>query len=91
MMLRNIFDLLRGRPRDMSAEEVAGLLRKFRDDTASHSEWDYFCAGIRIADPRLEEIRSDAEELYGPRVEPYTSERLTELIIRAEAIGSKRE
>lgn len=74
----------------MSVEEVAQLLRKFRDNTASHSEWDYFCTGRQIADPRLEEVRREIEELHGPRVEPYTSHRLNELIARVVALDSAR-
>jgi hypothetical protein len=71
---------------DMPPKEVAVLLRKFVDDTATHSEWDYFCTGRPLADPDLEAIRNEVGELYGPRVEPCTTERLQELLGRAEAI-----
>jgi hypothetical protein len=87
--MKSFFDRLRGRPHDMSAEEVAELLRKFRDGTASQSEWDYFCTGFHIADPRLESIRRATEELHGPVVEPYTSDRLNQLIARAEALSDR--
>ena len=38
------------RPRDMSAEQVATLLRKFIEDTATQGEWDYFATGPRLAE-----------------------------------------
>jgi hypothetical protein len=76
------------RPRQMSAEEVAAMLQKFVDDSASRSEWDYFCTGPPLADAKLEGIRLSAQELYGPRVEPYTSERLQELLAQTEVVAS---
>jgi hypothetical protein len=74
------------RPRDMSAEQVATLLRKFIEDTATQGEWDYFATGPRLADPELEAIRIEAGELFGPRVEPETTKRLQELLVRTEAL-----
>lgn len=74
------------RPRDMSAEQVAALLRKFIDGTATDGQWDYFATGPRIADPELEAIRQDTAELWGPPVEPYTTKRLEELLARTEAL-----
>ncbi len=89
-LLRSLLDRFwewNNRPRDMSASEVSALLEKFLDDTATDGEWDYFTTGKPLADPRLEAIRADTEELFGPRVEPYTSERLRELIARANALA----
>ena len=91
-LMRSLLDRLlswNNRPRAMSAEEVAALLRKFVADTATHSEWDYFASGPPLADSALEAIRDEAGGLHGPRVEPYTTERLQELLARAEAIASR--
>jgi hypothetical protein len=87
--LRDRFIAWNHRPREMTADEVAALLRKFLANTATHSEWDYFCTGPRLADPELDEIRAETDMLYGPRAEPYTSERLQALIARAEAIAAR--
>ena len=88
--LRDRFIARYHRPREMSADEVAALLRKFLENSATHSEWDYFCTGLRLADPDLDGIRTETEMLYGPRVEPDTSECLERLIGRAEAIAAAR-
>lgn len=82
------FNAWRLRPRNMSAGQVAALLRKFEADTAAQSEWDFFCTGGPLADPRLDMIRDEVAELFGPRVEPYTTQRLAELATRAEAIDA---
>lgn len=77
-----------GAPKDWSADEVIGALRKFAHNTATHSEWDYFCSGITLSDPELEAIRLEASALHGPTM-PDTDERLQNLIERAEWVKNK--
>ena len=87
VLLRQIISVFlewNSRPREMTPKQIAALLQKFIDDTATNAEWDYFATGPRLTNPELESIREDAAELFGPRVEPYTTERLVELLARTE-------
>jgi hypothetical protein len=74
------------RPRELTPEQVAALLRAMLDGTASDGEIDYFIS-VDIADSRLDAIRHEVELLYGPGWDSdETRERLTELLRQAEAM-----
>ena len=77
------------RPRQMTPDELAVLLRRMRDGEASHGEWDYFEA-LALADPELEPIRERALSTNGPRPGPEEYETLAACLADAEETAARR-
>lgn len=74
------------RPRKMSVADVATLLRKCIDDTATVGEIDYFICS-NIADPTLDHIKDEVGAIYGPGWgEEEANNILAQLLCRAKAI-----
>ena len=74
------------KPRRLTPEQVAALLRKCIDGTATDGEIDYFVS-VEIADPRLNEIKDEVGFLFGPGwTSPETRQALEELLGRVEAM-----
>lgn len=82
--LVNRFIAWNRRPRAMTRQEVAVLLQKCIDDTASHSEIDYFIS-VDIVDPLLDDVRCEVGVLHGPGWgSEETKARLREQLERVE-------
>ena len=73
------------KPIQRTPEEVAGLLRKCLNDSATDGEIDYFIS-CEIADPDLEKIRIEVGSMFGPGWDtPKTRNRLQDLLQRVES------
>ena len=72
------------KPRQLSPEEAAALLRSFIDGTATGGEIDYFIS-CEIADPILNDVKDQVGVLFGPGWEDEdTKARLREQLRRVE-------
>lgn len=88
-ILVNRFLAWNSRPRTATAGEVAEILRKCRDGTATHREIDRFIS-IAIADPALDAVREEVAMLHGPGwYDETTRARLAALLQRVEALAQQ--
>lgn len=74
------------KPREMTPEEAAALLRRCIDDTATAGEIDYFIS-VDIVDPVLDDVKDEVGVLYGPGWDDEeTKARLREQLQRVEEL-----
>ncbi|HEX8214223.1 MAG TPA: hypothetical protein VF582_01990 [Allosphingosinicella sp.] len=72
------------KPREMTPQEAAELLRKCIDGTAKYGEIDYFIS-VDIVDPVLDDVKDEVGMLYGPGWDDEeTRARLREQLRRVE-------
>ena len=81
-LLASIFS----KPAKRTPAEVAGFIRDFIEGTGSDWDWDDFTS-VRLADPKLEEIRRHADMIALP-VTPEGRRELEALLMRADALKS---
>jgi hypothetical protein len=74
--------------RDMSAIEVATVLRRFIEKTGGEWDWDDFTS-VPVTDPALEAIRAEANRIRLPVNEDGTA-KLRELYERALKLHRER-
>ena len=70
---------------DRSAEEVAGFIRDFMEDSGGEWDWDDFTSGT-IKSPELGSIRHEACMIDLP-LTPAGIDKLKELLAKAEALA----